>query len=125
MNQQNNAKAMPDFIFRMMVYFMRIEDIFVDPRRLLSKIPLKQGMTVVDYACGPGRYTISVAEIVGPSGIVYAVDNQHLAIDMTGKKAEIHSLTNIHPILLDSFNTRIPDSVADVVLLIDARSRYL
>jgi ubiquinone/menaquinone biosynthesis C-methylase UbiE len=120
MNRRGNAGIMPDFVFRMMVYFMKIEDLFERPCVLLKRVPLQQGMTVVDYACGPGRYTIPVAEIVGPSGRVYAVDNQHLAVEMTRKKAEKRSLTTVRTILVDSFNTGIPDSVADVVLLIDA-----
>jgi ubiquinone/menaquinone biosynthesis C-methylase UbiE len=116
----NHETVMPDFVFRLMVWFMKIEDLFQNPRTLLAKVPLKQGMIVVDYACGPGRYTIPVAQIVGESGKVYAVDNQHLAIEMVKKKAERQSLTNIQTVLVKSFNTGIPDSSADLVLLIDS-----
>jgi len=40
-----------------------------------------KGMTVVDYGCGPGRYSIKFAEIVGNQGLVYAVDIHELAIE--------------------------------------------
>ncbi len=114
------GEVMPDFAFRMMVWFMNIEDLFGAPAKLLRKVPLKPGMTVVDYACGPGRYTIPVAGIVGPSGKVYAVDNQHLAIEMTKRKAARQSLANVQTVLVKGFETGLPGSVADVVLLIDA-----
>ena len=77
-------------------------------------------MAVVDYACGPGRYTIPAAEMVGPKGKVHAADIQPLAIESVKKKAANKSLTNIVPILVDSFNTGIPDSSIETVLLIDA-----
>jgi ubiquinone/menaquinone biosynthesis C-methylase UbiE len=113
---------MPDIAFRMMTWFTKVEDLFQHPADLLKKAPLKEGMTVVDYACGPGRYTIPVAKIIRPSGTVYAVDNQPLAIDIIKKKAAANSLSNVKPVLVDSFATGIPSSSADVVLLIDAIS---
>ena len=116
----NMGEVMPDFAFRMMVWFMKIEDLFGAPAKLLKKVPLKPGMTVIDYACGPGRYTIPVAELIGPTGKLYAVDNQHLAIEMTRRKAEGRSLANIETVLVKGFATGIPDGVADIVLLIDA-----
>jgi ubiquinone/menaquinone biosynthesis C-methylase UbiE len=120
MYQQTKLKPMPDFAFRMMVWFMKLEDLFKSPEVLLQKVPLKEGMTVVDYACGPGRYTIPAAESVGRNGKVYAVDSQPLAMEMVKRKAALKSLANIQPVLVDSFNTGITDSSADIVLLIDA-----
>ncbi len=120
MSWLNAGEVMPDFAFRAMVWFMKIEDLFGGPGKLLKKVPLKPGMTVVDYACGPGRYTIPVASIVGPAGKVYAVDNQHIAIEMTRRKAERRSLSNVVPVLVKDYNTGITDGAADIVLLIDA-----
>jgi len=114
------GQVMPDFAFRMMTWFMKVEDLFGGPERLLKKVPLKPGMTVIDYACGPGRYTVPVAETVGPAGKVYAVDNQHLAIEMTLRKVKRRSLTNVQGVLVKGFDTGLPDAMADVVLLIDA-----
>ncbi len=114
------GEVLPDFAFRLMVWMMKIEDIFSNPARLLNRVPIKPGMTVVDYGCGPGRYAIAVAQMVGPSGKVYAVDNQHLAIEMTRHEAERHSLANLQAVLVKGFDTGIPDGIADVVLLIDA-----
>lgn len=106
--------------FRFMAWMMQIMDLFHNPADLLRSAPLKEGAVVVDYACGPGRYTIPAAEIVGPAGKVYAVDIQPLAIETVKKKASAKSLTNIETILANSFNTGIPGSSADIVLLIDA-----
>jgi ubiquinone/menaquinone biosynthesis C-methylase UbiE len=117
---QKKLRPMPDLVFKLMVLFMKVEDLFNNPKEVLKKIPLKRKMTVIDYACGPGRYTIPVAKIVGPEGKVYAVDIQHLAISRVKQKAISESLENIKALLVDSFDTGIPPFSADLILLIDA-----
>ncbi len=46
-----------------------------NPRRLLGPY-LREGMAVLDFGCGPGFFTIDIADIVGPSGRVIAADLQ-------------------------------------------------
>ena len=46
-----------------------------DPRRILKPY-IKEGMTVLDYGCGPGFFTLTLAQMVGESGKVIAVDLQ-------------------------------------------------
>jgi len=74
---------------------------------------------VVDYGCGPGRYTVPMAKLVGPKGKVFAVDIHPLAISTIKEKAVRESLTNIKLILVDSYNTGIQGSSIDLVLLVD------
>ncbi|MDO8577646.1 MAG: methyltransferase domain-containing protein [Dehalococcoidales bacterium] len=83
-------------------------------------LSLLSGKVVVDYACGPGRYTIPTARMVGPTGKVFAIDIQPLAIDIVKREGAKAGLANIEARLIDSFDTGLPDATADVVLLIDA-----
>ena len=71
----------------------------------MSKGPFKEGMTVVDYIYRAGLLHYSPARIVGLTGKVYAVDIQHLTIEIVTKEAAQQSLKNIQPVLVDSFNT--------------------
>ena len=102
-----------------MLWSYRHIDLFWNPQRRLRDIPLKEGMAVVDYGCGPGRYTLPIAKLVGPKGKVFAVDIQPLAISMVKRQASRESLANIEPILVDSYNTGIQGSSIDLVLLVD------
>jgi ubiquinone/menaquinone biosynthesis C-methylase UbiE len=77
---------------------------------------IRPGAYVLDYGCGPGNYTIAAAELVGPSGKVYAVDIHPHAICEVQNKANIKGLRNVQTILTDC-NTKLPDSSVDVVLL--------
>jgi len=114
-----NPVPMTDTHFRGMVWLYRLTNFIWNPSRHLKKVPLKKDMVVVDYGCGPGRYTSLVAKRVGPKGKVIAVDIQPLAIEMVKEKATCASVTNIETILVDSYDTGIEKASVDMVLLID------
>jgi ubiquinone/menaquinone biosynthesis C-methylase UbiE len=46
-----------------------------NPRKILGPY-IKEGMTVLDFGCGPGYFTIDIAQMVGKSGRVIAADLQ-------------------------------------------------
>ncbi len=46
-----------------------------NPRRLLAPY-VREGMTVLDFGCGPGFCSFDLARMVGPSGRVIAADLQ-------------------------------------------------
>ena len=46
-----------------------------NPRKILGPY-IKSGMTVLDFGCGPGFFTVEIAKMVGTSGKVIAVDVQ-------------------------------------------------
>ncbi|EKD43944.1 MAG: hypothetical protein ACD_72C00063G0002 [uncultured bacterium] len=47
----------------------------IDPFKILEKIKLQEGMRVADMGCGrTGHFVFPAARIVGPRGMVYAVD---------------------------------------------------
>jgi ubiquinone/menaquinone biosynthesis C-methylase UbiE len=46
-----------------------------NPRKILGPY-IKEGMTVLDVGCGPGFFSIELAQMVGKSGRVIASDLQ-------------------------------------------------
>jgi ubiquinone/menaquinone biosynthesis C-methylase UbiE len=44
------------------------------------------GMTVLDFGCGPGYFTIEIAALVGQSGRVFAVDLQEGMLQLVRQK---------------------------------------
>jgi len=118
---EKKTRQMGDRSFRCMVWMYKIADFvhLANPRKRLEKAGLKEGMVIVDYGCGPGRYAIPSAETVGARGRVFAVDVQPLAVQMVKQKAARKSLSNVEAILLDSYATPVEASIVDRVLLID------
>ncbi len=62
---------------------------------LIEQLELKEGDHVAHVGCGPGYYTLALAECVGPRGRVYAVDSNEKAIRALKKKADKRAHRNI------------------------------
>lgn len=56
-----------------------------NPRKILSGY-VQEGMTVMDIGCGMGYFTLGLAELVGDSGRVFAVDLQQQMLDIMLKR---------------------------------------
>jgi ubiquinone/menaquinone biosynthesis C-methylase UbiE len=109
---------MSDIGFRMMAFDFKIRD-FLRPRRdIVKEVGMKKGFHVLDYGCGSGSYVPAVAELVGKSGKIYALDINALAIKMVKKIIVKKQLPNVETILSDC-NTGLPNDSIDVVLLYD------
>jgi len=122
MSRRDTLKPMPNLAFGAMKSTMKLTDLLFPSgraERRLADVPLRKAMTVVDYGCGPGRYTIPMAEIVGVGGRVYAVDIQPLAIETVKRKAAGKGLINVQPVLVNSYHTGLLDASVDLVLLVD------
>ena len=56
-----------------------------DPRKIL-KPHIVEGMTVLDLGCGPGFFSVDIAQMVGKSGRVIAADLQEGMLRKLGDK---------------------------------------
>jgi ubiquinone/menaquinone biosynthesis C-methylase UbiE len=111
-------KHLSNLSFNIIRLVLAIRDLISPPQKLLNGVDdIRLGAHVLDYGCGPGNYTIAAAQLVGPSGKVYAVDSNPLAINEVIRKANKKGITNINTLLADSV-TGLPDASVDVVLLI-------
>jgi ubiquinone/menaquinone biosynthesis C-methylase UbiE len=119
MSNEKKLRPQPDWSFKGMTWLYKFYGLIHNIQRDLEKIPVKEGMVIVDYGCGPGRYTIPMAKLVGPKGKVFAVDMHPLAIKMIKEKAARESLTNVEAVLVDSYDTGIQSSSIDLILLLD------
>jgi len=117
---EKNPEMISNRSFRFMALSMRIHD-FLSPfiEKRIRQFGIEKGMIVIDYGCGPGRYTTKLAECVGDKGKVYALDIHKLAIKTVRRKIEKNNLKNIEPILIDGYNSTLPNGTADVVCAID------
>lgn len=60
--------------------------LFRPPKRFLSKY-VSRGSVAADLGCGPGFFTVPMAELVGPTGKVHAVDFDARVIQKLLRKA--------------------------------------
>jgi SAM-dependent methyltransferase len=71
------------------------------------------GSTVVDAGAGPGWASIDLAEIVGPTGRVHALERSERYVDYLEAVAEARGLANIEVTNLDLVTDPLPVSGAD------------
>jgi ubiquinone/menaquinone biosynthesis C-methylase UbiE len=112
------GKEQSDLHFRLMALTYRFRDLLLPRRRILEEAEITAGMRVLDFGCGPGSYVALAAELVGESGMVYALDAHPLALARVRRIRATMRLTNVETILSEC-ETGLPDDAVDVVLLYD------
>jgi ubiquinone/menaquinone biosynthesis C-methylase UbiE len=95
-----------------------IRDIFWPRRHVLQEVGIQPGFRVLDYGCGPGSYILPLAELVGHSGEIYALDIHPRAIEKVQRLASDRGLTNVKTIQ-SHCNTGLSDKSLDAILLYD------
>jgi ubiquinone/menaquinone biosynthesis C-methylase UbiE len=117
---RGDRDRMGDFSFRMMAATFAVMDLlFPSLDKRIQQFGLKEGMTVVDYGCGPGRYSVRFAKIVGERGKVYAVDIHELALEYVARRAEKMQLSNVIPVLASDYKSPVPGGAADMAFALD------
>lgn len=71
-----------------------VRRMFGPPERIVGPF-VRKGQVVADLGCGPGYYTLALAESVGPEGKVYAVDLYDKFIQALSKKVNKAGYRNI------------------------------
>lgn len=111
-------KLMSSFGFKLMSLMFKVRDFFRPRLDVLNDAGIESGLSILDYGCGPGSYIVPLAELVGPSGKIYALDIHPLAIKEVKKIAAREGIENIETIQSDC-KTGLSNSSVDVVLLYD------
>ena len=86
------------------------------PGELLAGVAA--GHTVVDYGCGPGYFTLAAARVVGPEGMVYAVDLEPRMVELVRRRADQAGLSNVAAVASDGTRADLPDGIADAIICV-------
>ncbi|SHI83816.1 Methyltransferase domain-containing protein [Desulfatibacillum alkenivorans DSM 16219] len=110
---------MPGWAFRGMSFLFSIRDRFFPVDSRLEELPIREGMTVADYGCGPGSYIPRASRKVGPKGTVFAIDVHELAIEAVQKRVQKGGLANVKPVLAAKDRAPLEDESVDLVWAFD------
>jgi ubiquinone/menaquinone biosynthesis C-methylase UbiE len=66
--------------------------IIQDPEKIAGPY-IRPGMTAMDIGCGPGFFTLAMARMVGPEGMVIAIDMQQEMLDLVKRKSDRQGLS--------------------------------
>jgi SAM-dependent methyltransferase len=73
----------------------------------------RPGQTLIDVGCGPGAATVDLAEIVGPTGRVVAIDRSRRFLDVVESHRARRGLEHIRTFELDLDHAALPAVAAD------------
>ncbi|MBM3773342.1 MAG: methyltransferase domain-containing protein [Acidimicrobiia bacterium] len=107
----------------------RIQGLKID--ETVQHLKLKRGDVVADLGAGSGLFEPPLAEAVGRSGLVYAVDIDQGLIDAINRKIAEKTLTNVKAVLGQFTDPQLPRASLDVAFIndvlhhIEDRTTYL
>ena len=84
--------------------------------RVLHKAMLKPGAVVLDLGCGTGFLSLEAARIVGPGGMVLAVDSSEGALRVLAGRAEERGLDNLRTLRADVSRLPVDGRTVDAVV---------
>ena len=71
----------------------------IDPGTLWAELNLPQGITFLDLGCGQGNYSLAAVDLIGPTGVVYAVDLWEEGIASLEERAAREGRANLKPLV--------------------------
>jgi len=86
--------------------------------RVMDILGIKEGTHVADIGAGSGWFAVRAAKRVGNTGIVYAVDINPESIAYIDRRTRQDGIRNVHAILSEEDDPRLPKNSVDSVLLL-------
>ncbi|HEY7123944.1 MAG TPA: class I SAM-dependent methyltransferase [Ktedonobacterales bacterium] len=103
----------------------------LDPYEILRAFDVKPGMVLADLGCGPGFFTLPAAELVGPTGLVYAVDVQQEMVDALRSRLAQAEVKNVVVRRSSEVEPSLPLASVDLAILaymlheVEQRAKFL
>lgn len=93
----------------------------IDAQSLMEKLNIEEKMQIADLGCGRrGYFSLQAAKLVGPQGLVCAIDVVKPALENVQSMANLFGITNIKTIWADleiPKATKIPDETIDIAMI--------
>jgi len=89
------------------------------PDLVLAALELKPGMKVADVGAGSGYYSSRMAERVGKSGAVFAVDVQPEMIEILKRNMSERGAGNVKAVLGTETDPKLPAGMLDLAIMVD------
>lgn len=93
---------------------------FLQPEAAVNALDLLPGMQVADFGCGPGHWTLALADKIGRSGKLFAFDIQPSVLEAVRSQAKQRHIQNIEAVQADLEavdGSKLKDGILDFVLI--------
>jgi len=83
----------------------------------LRHLDLRAGERCADVGSGPGYFSLILAERVGPTGVVYAIDRSPEALAYLAEEMQVRGVANIQTVHGDAAAVDLPSGPADAAVV--------
>lgn len=94
------------------------------PDSLVGMLEIPAGASVAEVGSGTGYFTWRLAQAVGPTGKVFAVDIQQKMLDQAAETVKKHNLANVQFVLGGENDPHLPAASLDLVLIANAYHEF-
>jgi ubiquinone/menaquinone biosynthesis C-methylase UbiE len=94
-----------------------LRNIFLSPRRLISRLRLEKNFNVLEVGPGPGYFSTSIARILTEGKLTLA-DIQQEMLDKARKRITRRGITNVEYVLCDGEKFLLQDEIFDVIFMV-------
>ena len=94
------------------------------PDKAIAELNLKPGMLVGDVGAGTGFYSLRMAKLISPDGVVYANDIQPGMLERLRANAAAQHVNNIVTVLGNESDPKLPAGKLDLVILVDVYHEF-
>lgn len=97
-----------------------MQDALLNPESVITNLNIQPGARIADFGSGSGYFTLILAKVVGPDGLVTAVDVLQNKLDTVKTAAYARGLYNINYVRCDLEvygGSKLDDGSQDMVLL--------
>lgn len=99
-------------------------EVFRGRTEIVAAMKLDAGNAVADVGTGTGLFVELLADAVGPSGQVFALDIAPGFVERAGAIAEARDLSNVTPVLAGEDDVRLPTASIDAALVCDVYHHF-
>lgn len=89
------------------------------PEQVIEALGLEAGDRVADLGAGGGYFTFRLADVVGPEGIVYAVDVDRDMTRYLEQRAKKEERINVRVVLGEFDDPLLPEASVDLILTVN------
>jgi ubiquinone/menaquinone biosynthesis C-methylase UbiE len=89
------------------------------PDLLISELDLKPGMSVADIGAGTGYHSSRMAQLVGKTGKIFAVDIQREMLSLLDKSMKSQGIFNVVPVLGSEKDPKLAAASIDLIIMVD------
>lgn len=94
-------------------------ELYAARNAVVEALDLEPGARVADLGAGTGLFTLLLAPVVAPAGVVYAVDIEPLFLKLISQRAADLDIGNVVAVLNREDDITLPEAAVDVVFIAD------